>query len=69
MVERTRRIESGEQQVVGVNVFTETAESPLATPGNILTVDPALEAETIADVRRLASGARRSWRSPRRSRR
>ncbi len=50
MVERTRRIESGEQQVVGVNVFTETAESPLATPGNILTVDPALEAETIADL-------------------
>ncbi len=51
MVERTRRIESGQQEVVGVNVFTETAESPLATPGNILTVDPALEAETIADVR------------------
>ncbi len=51
MVERTRRIESGEQRVVGVNVFTETAESPLATPGNILTVDPAVEAEAIADVR------------------
>jgi ethylmalonyl-CoA mutase len=51
MVERTRRIESGQQEVVGVNVFTETAESPLGTPGNILTVDPALEAETIADVR------------------
>jgi len=51
MVERTRRIESGQQAVVGVNVYTETAESPLATPGNILTVDPALEAETIADVR------------------
>ena len=50
MVERTRRIESGQQLVVGVNVFTETAESPLATPGNILTVDPALEAETIADL-------------------
>ncbi len=59
MVERTRRIESGQQEVVGVNVFTETAESPLATPGNILTVDPALEAETIADVARLAGGARR----------
>ena len=61
MVERTRRIESGQQQVVGVNVFTETAESPLATPGNILTVDPALEAETIADVRawRAARDARR----------
>ena len=51
MVDRTRRIESGEQQVVGVNVFTETAPSPLGTTGNILTVDPLLEAETIADVR------------------
>jgi (2R)-ethylmalonyl-CoA mutase len=56
MVERTRRIESGEQQVVGVNVFTETAESPLATPGNILTVDPAVEAETVADVRAWRAG-------------
>ena len=56
MVERTRRIESGEQEVVGVNVFIETAESPLATPGNILTVDPALEAETIADVRAWREG-------------
>jgi len=56
MVERTRRIESGQQPVVGVNVYTETAESPLATPGNILTVDPALEAETIADVRAWRAG-------------
>jgi (2R)-ethylmalonyl-CoA mutase len=51
MVERTRCIESGQQQVVGVNVFTETAESPLGTIGNFLTVDPALEVETIAEVR------------------
>ena len=29
MAERTRRIESGEQIVVGVNSFTETADSPL----------------------------------------
>ncbi len=50
MVGRTRRIESGQQPVVGVNMFTETAESPLGTSGNILTVDRALEAETIADV-------------------
>ena len=56
MVERTRRIESGEQRVVGVNVFTETAESPLAGPGSILTVDPAVEAETIADVRAWRAG-------------
>ena len=50
MAERTRRIESGEQQVVGLNTFTETAESPLDTPGNILTVDPAIETQMIADV-------------------
>ena len=50
MVERTRRIESGQQQVVGVNVFTDTADSPLGEPGHFLTVDPAVEAETVADV-------------------
>ena len=50
MAERTRRIESGDQQVVGLNSFTETALSPLDTPGNILMVDPAIEAEMIADV-------------------
>ena len=50
MAERTRRIGSGDQVVVGVNRFTETAESPLDTPGNILTVDPAVEPEMIADV-------------------
>src|SRR4051812_14703240 len=50
MVERTRRIESGDQKVVGVNAFTETAESPLAGTGSILTVDPAVEAEMVADV-------------------
>jgi (2R)-ethylmalonyl-CoA mutase len=50
MVERTRRIESGAQRVVGVNVFTETAESPLGEPGHFLTVDPAVEAETVAEL-------------------
>jgi (2R)-ethylmalonyl-CoA mutase len=56
MAERTRRIEAGEQVVVGVNRFTETAESPLDTPGNILTVDPAVEPEMIADVRAWRAG-------------
>ena len=52
MVERTRRIESGAADRWSASTsFTETAESPLAATGNILTVDPALEAETIADVR------------------
>jgi ethylmalonyl-CoA mutase len=46
--ERARRKESGELKVVGVNVFTETAPSPLAESaqhGGIVTIDPALELE------------------------
>jgi (2R)-ethylmalonyl-CoA mutase len=50
MAERTRRIESGAQVVVGVNRFTETASSPLGGDGSILRVDPAVEAETVADL-------------------
>jgi (2R)-ethylmalonyl-CoA mutase len=53
--ERVRRIESGEQIVVGVNSFTETAPSPLLGDGaaeNILKVDHRVEAEMIADVQR-----------------
>ncbi|MCX6520108.1 MAG: protein meaA [Actinobacteria bacterium] len=50
MAERTRRIEAGDQVVVGVNAYTETTDSPLGGTDNILTVDPAVEAEMIADV-------------------
>ena len=53
--ERVRRIENGEQRVVGVNCFTETAPSPLTADGdmeNILKVDHRVEAEQIADVER-----------------
>jgi (2R)-ethylmalonyl-CoA mutase len=53
--ERVRRIESGEQLVVGVNSFTETAPSPLLGEGefdNILRVDHRVEAEQIAEVER-----------------
>ena len=50
MSERTRRIESGDQTVVGVNRFTEHTASPLEGEGSILIVDPAVEAETVADV-------------------
>ena len=57
MSERTRRIESGDQIVVGVNSYTESEDSPLATPGNILVVDPAVESEMVADVS--------AWRSSR----
>jgi (2R)-ethylmalonyl-CoA mutase len=52
--ERIRRIESGEQVVVGQNRFTESEASPLTADaeGGILVVDPAIEAEQIEDVRR-----------------
>ena len=48
--ERMRRIESGDLEVVGVNVFTETAPSPLGGEDNILKVDPAVQDEMISDV-------------------
>jgi ethylmalonyl-CoA mutase len=43
--ERIRRIESGEQTMVGVNRFEETEASPLTADaeGGILVVDPAVE--------------------------
>jgi len=50
---RVARIESGEQIVVGVNRFTETAPSPLTGEDgidSILTVDPSVEREMIDDV-------------------
>jgi (2R)-ethylmalonyl-CoA mutase len=44
--ERIRRIEAGEQIVVGVNKFTESSPSPLVgEDGGILTVDPKVEEE------------------------
>jgi len=50
MAERTRRIESGDLTVVGVNSYTETTDSPLGGSDNILTVDVEVEAEMVADV-------------------
>jgi (2R)-ethylmalonyl-CoA mutase len=46
---RMRAIESGEQAVIGVNRFTQTAESPLVSEldGGFLKVDPASEAEQV----------------------
>ncbi|HEV3094698.1 MAG TPA: methylmalonyl-CoA mutase family protein [Solirubrobacteraceae bacterium] len=59
--ERIRRIEAGEQVVVGQNRFTETEDSPLTAASGpthpILVVDAAVEAEQIAAIRR--------WRSER----
>jgi (2R)-ethylmalonyl-CoA mutase len=51
-VERTRRIESGELPVVGVNRFTTTEPSPLDGAETILRVDPSVEAALIEDVQR-----------------
>jgi (2R)-ethylmalonyl-CoA mutase len=50
--ERIRRIEAGEQVVVGLNRYVETEPSPLVegADGGILTVDPAQEAEQRAAV-------------------
>jgi (2R)-ethylmalonyl-CoA mutase len=52
--QRVARIESGEQVVVGVNRFTETAESPLTSDVSldaVMSVDPAFESAMIDDVR------------------
>ena len=57
MAARTRRIESGEQKVIGVNDFTETAESPLGGDNNIMKVDHAVEQQAIDELA--------SWRSSR----
>src|SRR5437763_5390425 len=52
--ERIRRIESGEQVVVGQNRFGEGEHSPLTddATGGILVVDPAVEAEQIEALNR-----------------
>ncbi len=53
--ERVRRIETGELKVVGVNCFTETADSPLAPAAGdgtatVVKVDPAVETHLREDV-------------------
>ncbi|KAA0233323.1 MAG: protein meaA [Actinobacteria bacterium] len=50
LAERVRRIENGDLRVVGVNCFTEAAESPLGGEDNILRVDPAIQEQMIAEV-------------------
>src|SRR4051794_27545070 len=50
--ERLGRIEPGEQVLVGVNRYQETEPSPLTADaeGGILTVDPTVEAEQVAEL-------------------
>ena len=55
MAQRTRRIETGDQIVVGVNAYTESTDSPLGGDGAILTVDPAVGEQMIADVQQWRS--------------
>jgi (2R)-ethylmalonyl-CoA mutase len=56
--ERIRRIDAGEQTVVGVNRFTGTEPSPLTADldGGILVVDRELEAEQVAALARWRAG-------------
>jgi ethylmalonyl-CoA mutase len=56
---RVGAIESGEQKVIGQNVFTSTEPSPLqqGQDGGIMTVDPAVEQNQIAAIEQ--------WRSER----
>jgi (2R)-ethylmalonyl-CoA mutase len=51
--ERRRRIEAGEDVVVGVNRFTTTAPSPLTADidGAIMTVDPEVEGHAIEAIK------------------
>ena len=56
--ERVGRIESGEQKVIGQNVYTETEDSPLTAgaDGGILTPDPEVERERIEALERWRAG-------------
>ena len=55
--ERLRRIESGEQIVVGVNRWTETEPSPLSAGSDaVQVIDPAIEAEQIARLQAWRAG-------------
>jgi (2R)-ethylmalonyl-CoA mutase len=59
LAERRRRMESGEEVVVGVNQFTSTEENPLLADIEraIMTVDPAVEQTAVDNVQ--------AWRSQR----
>lgn len=50
MSSRTSRIEKGDQKVIGVNAFTQTAPSPLGGTDNILKVDPKIETQMVEEL-------------------
>src|ERR1041384_3887595 len=51
LAERRRRIEAGEEIVVGVNRFENTEASPLEGDGAIETIKPEVEQEAIAAIK------------------
>jgi (2R)-ethylmalonyl-CoA mutase len=57
LAERRRRIEAGEEVVVGVNRFDTTEPSPLEGEGTIETIKPEVEQEAVDAIKR--------WRSTR----
>ncbi len=52
LAERRRRIEAGEEIVVGVNRFENTEPSPLAGEGAIETIKPEVEQEAVEAIKR-----------------
>ena len=50
MSSRTSRIEKGDQCVIGVNAFTQTAQSPLGGTDNFLKVDPKIEKQMVKEL-------------------
>ena len=60
--ERVRRIETGELQVVGVNCFTETAESPLESQMPVRGRRPVRRARSCGSIRRSSRSCVPTWR-------
>jgi (2R)-ethylmalonyl-CoA mutase len=60
LAERRRRIEAGEEVVVGVNRFDTTEPSPLAGEGIIETIEPQVEREAVEAIERWREGRSQS---------
>jgi (2R)-ethylmalonyl-CoA mutase len=60
LAERRRRIEAGEDVVVGVNRFDTTEPSPLAGEGTIETIEPQVEREAVEAIERWREGRSQS---------
>ena len=60
LAERRRRIEAGEEVVVGVNRFDTTEPSPLAGEGAIETIKPEVEQEAIEAIKGWREGRQQS---------